>query len=133
MSIVPEYGTTPEVQSEISTLREQVKMLTEERSETACDMLRLIETIKYLRGIAERGTGRPCGNTETVETFVLGYVKTLEEQVKLLREALKWAWMFIKNGLDLGYIAPPEFGDPACDILNEIYKALSQTKPKDGE
>lgn len=29
MSIVPEYGATPEVQSEISTLREQVKMLRE--------------------------------------------------------------------------------------------------------
>ena len=29
MSIVPEYGTTPEVQSEITTLREQVKVLRE--------------------------------------------------------------------------------------------------------
>ena len=29
MSIVPEYGTTPEVQSEITALREQVRVLRE--------------------------------------------------------------------------------------------------------
>jgi len=42
------------------------------------DMLRLIETIKYLRGIAERGLGREIRDDETIEQFVLGYVKQLE-------------------------------------------------------
>ena len=56
----------------------------------------------------------------------------LREQVKVLREALDSAKVFIKNGLDFGYITPPEPGDPACDILNNICKALDQAKPKDG-
>ena len=43
------------------------------------DMLRLIETIKYLRGIAERGLGREIRDDETIEQFVLGYVKQLED------------------------------------------------------
>ena len=57
----------------------------------------------------------------------------LREHVKVLREALALAKGFIKNGLDFGYITPPEPGDPACDILNDICKALDQAKPKDGE
>ena len=58
---------------------------------------------------------------------------TLREQVKVLREALDSAKVFIKNGLDLGYITPPEPDDPACDTLNDICKVLEQTNPKDGE
>lgn len=57
----------------------------------------------------------------------------LREQVKVLREALALAKGFIKNGLDLGYITPPEPGDAAYDTLPTICKALDQTKPKDGE
>ena len=40
--------------------------------------LRLIETVKYLVGIAERGEGRKLADNETPEQFVLGYVKRLE-------------------------------------------------------
>jgi len=47
-------------------------------AEYAKDILRLVETVKYLRGIAERGTGNECPPDETVEQFVLGYVKQLE-------------------------------------------------------
>jgi len=57
----------------------------------------------------------------------------LREQVKVLREALALAKAFIKNGLDLGYITPPEPRDAAYDTLPTICKALEQTKPKDGE
>ena len=34
MSIIPEYGTTPEEQTEINTLREQVKLLREALEKT---------------------------------------------------------------------------------------------------
>ena len=49
------------------------------------------------------------------------------------QELMEEAKMFIKNGLDLGYITPSESDDPACDTLNDICKVLAQTKPKDGE
>ena len=41
-------------------------------------VLRLIDTIKYLVGIAERGEGRKARDDELPEQFVLGYVKRLE-------------------------------------------------------
>ena len=44
------------------------------------EMLRLIESIKYLRGIAERGTGNECPPDVTIEKFVLGYVQELERE-----------------------------------------------------
>lgn len=47
--------------------------------------LRLLATIKYLIGIAERGEGREIRGDETAEQFVLGYVKKLESE----RDALK--------------------------------------------
>lgn len=47
-------------------------------SQEARDMLRLIDTVKYLIGIAERGEGRSIRDDETAEQFVLGYVKRLE-------------------------------------------------------
>lgn len=47
----------------------------------ANDMLRLIETVKYLIGIAERGEGRTIRDDETAEQFVLGYVKRLETTI----------------------------------------------------
>jgi hypothetical protein len=39
---------------------------------------RLLKTIKYIIGIAERGEGRAIREDETVEAFVLGYVKKLQ-------------------------------------------------------
>ena len=76
---------------EVPRLREQAKVLTKYLSEDGYDMLRIIGTVKYLRGIAERGTCRLCDDNETTEQFVLGYVKELEGQIKVLREALKEA------------------------------------------
>jgi hypothetical protein len=42
------------------------------------DVDRLLKTIRYLTGIAERGEGRAMREDETVEQFVLAYVKRLE-------------------------------------------------------
>lgn len=49
----------------------------------AQDMLRLIETVKYMIGIAERGEGRKIRDNETAEQFVLGYVKRLENALRM--------------------------------------------------
>ena len=107
---------------ELITLREQVKVLTQYLSEDGYDMLRIIDTVKYLRGIAERGTGRLCDDNETTEQFVLGYVKELEGQIKVLREALR-AYSECCDGCTCG-----DGWDH--DIAIE---ALEQTKPKDGK
>ena len=60
-------------------------------------------------------------------------ITALREQVKVLREALEEAKSFIKNGIDLGYITPPDPGDVAYDTLPTICAALEQAKPKDGK
>ena len=60
-------------------------------------------------------------------------ISSLREQVKVLRESLGLAKRFIKNGIDLGYITPPEPGDVAYDTLPTICKALEQAKPEEGE
>ena len=39
---------------------------------------RVMQTLRYLQGIAERGEGRPMRDDETLECFILGYVKKLE-------------------------------------------------------
>jgi len=43
---------------------------------------RLLQTIRYIAGIAERGEGRLQRDDETVEQFILGYVKKLEACVQ---------------------------------------------------
>lgn len=53
---------------------------------------RLLKTLRYLIGIAERGEGRKIRDDETIEQFVLGYVKRLEAGEAALRaevEALR--------------------------------------------
>ena len=63
-----------ELSAENDSLRQQI---------TASDKstLRLLETIKYLVGIAEHGEGRKLFDKETIEQFVLGYVKRIENQL----------------------------------------------------
>lgn len=51
--------------------------------------LRLLGTIKYLIGIAERGEGREIRGDETAEKFVLGYVKKIEAENAVLREEIR--------------------------------------------
>ena len=58
------------------------------------DSLRLIDTIKYLRGIAERGEARTQRDDETVEAFVLDYVKRLEaERDAAVQDAERYRWL----------------------------------------
>lgn len=64
-------------------LNKQIEEKDKEIARLNADLLRLIETIKYLRGIAEKGEGRAAREDETVEQFVLGYVKKLEYKVIL--------------------------------------------------
>lgn len=47
-------------------------------------IVRLIDTIKYMVGIAEKGTGTKCLDDETPERFLLAYVKHLESEVQRL-------------------------------------------------
>lgn len=112
--------------TELAALREQVKVLTQYLSEDGYDMLRLIATVKYLRGIAERGAGRLCDDNELVEQFVLGYVKGLEEQVKVLREALEACIDLLSNLENIG-------GFVGLAVISNGQTALEQTKPKDGK
>lgn len=46
------------------------------------------------------------------------------KKVKKYKKALEKARQFIENGLDLGYIMPPDEDDPASKTLPEIIKAL---------
>jgi hypothetical protein len=61
--------------------REECESLRQQLAESDKSTLRLLETIKYLAGIAERGEGRKQLDGETVERFVLGYVKRIEQQL----------------------------------------------------
>lgn len=45
---------------------------------TAEECERVTKTLRYLQGIAERGEGRQMRDDETLEAFVLGYVRRLE-------------------------------------------------------
>ena len=42
------------------------------------EVMKLLSAVKYIIGIAERGEGRAMREDESVESFVLGYVKRLE-------------------------------------------------------
>lgn len=66
-------------QAEVERLRQALEPWANEPDIDAATMLRLIKTIKYLVGIAERGEGRKIADDETPEQFVLGYVKRLEQ------------------------------------------------------
>ena len=83
----------------------EIERLRAELAESATDLSRVLETVKYLSGIAERGEGRKIGESETVEQFVLGYVKKLEAKIERLRAELEAvrkqepvAWMNVRNG-----------------------------------
>ena len=65
------------------------QQLRAENTQYAKDTLRLLETIKYLVGIAERGTGTIWSESTTAEQFVLGYVKRLETRIAELEQDLQ--------------------------------------------
>ena len=67
-------------ETERGAYKMECKRLGAELAESATDLSRVLETVKYLSGIAERGEGRKIGESETVEQFVLGYVQKLETE-----------------------------------------------------
>jgi hypothetical protein len=59
-----------------------------ENEQLAEGVLRLVKTVRYLVGIAERGEGRPMLDDETAEAFVLRYVQRLEKALDDKRREL---------------------------------------------
>jgi hypothetical protein len=70
-------------------LRQQLADSQKQSIEDSENILRLIETIKYLQGIAVRGSGIDQSDDQTVEQFVLSYVKGLEQQLAAALAACK--------------------------------------------
>jgi hypothetical protein len=71
--------------------REECVSLRQQLAESDKSTLRLLETIKYLVGIAERGEGRKLFDEETAEQFVLDYVKRIEQQLAECQQKLEMA------------------------------------------
>lgn len=71
-----------QLEAENAALRAELATRNTDLAEQCVDSLRLIETVKYLRGIAERGSGDRCPEDMSVEQFVLGYVKNLERRIE---------------------------------------------------
>ena len=78
-----------QIERDEALLRQALEPWANEPDVDAATMLRLIKTIKYLVGIAERGEGRKIADDETPEQFVLGYVKRLEQTNPDARAALR--------------------------------------------
>ena len=98
-------------------------------------VLRLIDTIKYLVGIAERGEGRKARDDELPEQFVLGYVKRLEAALAEPSEAVAWRHKVLgRIETAEAFAKPYNWGDrseweplfthPANNHLDEIAKVL---------
>lgn len=51
-------------------------------------------------------------------------IAALRKRVEELEGALKRAEQFISNGIEMGYIAEPQRGDPAMDTLPAIRTVL---------
>lgn len=79
-----------------------------------CD--RVVKTLRYIQGIAERGFGRAMREDETIEQFVLGYVKQLEAapvRTKDLSDAQK-----VDNR-------------PVIDALIEVFNVVMASESRD--
>ena len=88
-----------QLQDENNELRTQLAAAQEEIKASSKDSLRLLESVKYLRGIAEHGEERQQREDETVEQFVLGYVKKLEDQLAKAEQRI--AELIPGNGKEL--------------------------------
>ena len=55
-------------------------------------------------------------------------IAELEAALKVARDALDHARLFIRNGIDLGYIRMPDDDcpDPAKSVPKEIFEALAK-------
>ena len=82
MKLAERYGNDHGDVDAANNAWRECKKAADELQEYARDVLRLVETVKYLRGIAKRGEGREMRDDETVEGFVLGYVQRLERTLR---------------------------------------------------
>jgi hypothetical protein len=64
----------------------EIERLQTREAEWAMDSLRLVESLRYMIGIAERGFGRKIKDHETDRQFVLSYVQGLEAEIEQLRK-----------------------------------------------
>lgn len=74
------------LRAEVESLRDELARVRDERDDFARNVLRLLDTIKYLRGIGVRGEGREPRDGETTEAFVLGYVRRVESELAEARK-----------------------------------------------
>jgi hypothetical protein len=96
-----------------------------ERIELLNDLDRVMDTVKYLVGIAERGTGTSLPDNQTAEAFVLSYVKHLEAENESLRGALRKANPAIVRLY--GCYPPPYRNDAESVMVREALEAIDAT------
>lgn len=71
-----------EMQTEIGYTTQQANQEHGEPVWPLEDCVRLLKTLNYIEGIAAKGEGRQMRDDESLEQFILGYVKRLEAQPK---------------------------------------------------
>lgn len=86
-------------------LQEEVNKLTSKNAELAKGLMKTIESLRYISGIAERGLERQQRDDETTESFILGYVQHLEAKENVLK--------------DIHAICGIEFGEDIYKILKD--------------
>jgi hypothetical protein len=103
-----------------------------ERAWTLEECDRVMKTLRYVQGIAERGEGRLMRDDETLEAFVLGYVKRLEAQPTPCAKRISER---ITHYLAGGGLFNPEAAnhDAVRDLLIDCRAALdtAETRPTD--
>ena len=118
-------------------MSDHVESLRQQLDENAKDLLRLIETVKYLRGIAVRGLGYDQPEDQTVEQFVLGYVKGVEYQlnsrdaeVEELRRQLTEAQSEVEQAFREGFRSVATYNDTVVNDEDTEWEKYQRVKGK---
>lgn len=91
-NLATEHGLV--VFADMAQQAERIATLEAEQIELLNDLGKVTKTVKYLVGIAERGTGTDAPNDQTAESFVLAYVKRLEAENERLRKDMeRYQWL----------------------------------------
>ena len=74
------------------------------------EITKLLSCVRYLTGIAERGLKRQIREDESVESFVLGYVQSLETQPSddVAKDAARYQWLVKHSTYGIDYRQRPE-------------------------
>ena len=115
----------------IQALRQALAQPEQEPVWSAEECDRVVKTLRYIQGIAERGEGRAMRDDETLEQFVLGYVKKLEQPEQ---EPVKYKDDEVIDGVVIKsvYAAPPkrEWQNLTDDEIKEIVGPWGDTPIK---